>query len=210
MRLGLDLDNTIVSYDQLFYQVAIDSELVPKSISHTKVAVRDYLRNADKEDKWTELQGVVYGSRMIDASPFPGALETIRKIRDKGIEVFIISHRTRFPYLGPKVNLHDAAKDWINTILRDDAGAIVEGANIFFHEKKEDKVDRIGSVDCDAFVDDLPEILMSERFPEKTHKILFDPAGNVQVSDHYTVLNRWEYLTDLLLNRFQQKQGVPA
>jgi len=46
---------------------------------------------------------------------------------------------------------------------------------------KEAKVDRIGSLRCDAFIDDLPEIFALAAFPRATRPILFDPAD--QFSD---------------------------
>lgn len=214
MRLGLDLDNTIVSYDDLFYKVAVESELVSASTPQTKLGVREFLKNAGQEDKWTELQGVVYGSRMIDARPFPGAFETIRAIRDKGIEVFIISHRTLYPFLGPKINLHNSAQEWIEKILRDEHGPVVERGNIFFHEKKEDKINRIASVGCHAFVDDLPEILLSGRFPESATRILFDPFMEAKDTTKETkglvCLNKWVDLPDLLDNPSTQNKAASA
>ena len=54
MRIGIDFDNTIVSYDALFHKVAREAGLVPESVAATKVAVRDYLREIGREDDWTK------------------------------------------------------------------------------------------------------------------------------------------------------------
>ena len=48
MLIGLDFDNTIVSYDALFYKVAIEQKVVPASLPVNKVAVRDHLRSINK------------------------------------------------------------------------------------------------------------------------------------------------------------------
>ena len=53
MRIGIDFDNTIVSYDELFHKVAVEQALV--SNMQIKLAVRDYLRKIDNEPVWTEL-----------------------------------------------------------------------------------------------------------------------------------------------------------
>ena len=45
MRLGLDFDNTIVSYDALFHKVALEGSLIPADVAPTKLNVRDYLRS---------------------------------------------------------------------------------------------------------------------------------------------------------------------
>ena len=36
---------------------------------------------------------------------------------NNGIELFIISHKTKTPYQGPKYNLHDAASNWLEKNL---------------------------------------------------------------------------------------------
>ena len=72
MRLGLDFDNTIISYDQLFLRVAVEKGLAPESVSPHKNAVRDYLRQVNKEEEWTRLQGEVYGGRILEAAPYDG------------------------------------------------------------------------------------------------------------------------------------------
>ncbi|MEM7620835.1 MAG: haloacid dehalogenase-like hydrolase [Pseudomonadota bacterium] len=210
MRLGLDFDNTIVSYDLLFHQVAVEHGLVPRETEQTKLAVRTYLRNADKEDEWTILQGRVYGEKMPGAIPFEGALNTIRTLRQLGIEIFIISHRTRYPYLGERFDLHEAAQNWVNHFLLDDVGPLVNAENIYFHEEKAQKIDRIAQLNCDVFVDDLPEILMADTFPAKTFKILFDPRLQAASSPDYTILSAWPDLINLLDTLTQKRKAASA
>ena len=54
MNVGIDFDNTIVSYDKVFYAVALEQSLIPQEIKESKMAVRDYLRSIDENDIWTE------------------------------------------------------------------------------------------------------------------------------------------------------------
>ena len=119
MRIGFDFDNTIVSYDELFYQVAIEQSLVPADVPRSKLAVRDYLRKVDQENAWTELQGYVYGARMGDAIAFPGAIEFIKLAQNSGIDMTIVSHKTKHPFMGPEYDLHEAARGWIENCLVD-------------------------------------------------------------------------------------------
>jgi len=72
MRVGVDLDNTIVCYDDVFHRVAVEWGLIPANVAVSKGAVRDYLRRQGREDTWIELQGYVYGNRFREAQPFPG------------------------------------------------------------------------------------------------------------------------------------------
>src|SRR6266404_4002307 len=75
MLIGVDFDNTIVCYDEVFHHAAVKQGLVPAETPVVKDAVRDYLRRSGQEDLWTELQGFVYGACMAGAAPFPGVLD---------------------------------------------------------------------------------------------------------------------------------------
>ncbi len=74
MLVGVDFDNTIVCYDRLFHKAALEKGLIPPELPASKGQVRDYMRANGAEDAWTELQGYVYGPRMLDAAPFAGTL----------------------------------------------------------------------------------------------------------------------------------------
>ena len=113
MLVGLDFDNTIVCYDRLFHRLARERGLIPDTVPQTKSAVRDYLRSIDRENDWTEMQGVGYGPRIADAEPFPGVKEFLASCKDAGIRVAIISHKTKHPYLGEKYDLHEAAHTFL-------------------------------------------------------------------------------------------------
>lgn len=175
MRIGLDFDNTIVDYDELFHRVAVAQRLIPTDCAQNKLAVRDYLRAVDREDEWTELQGHVYGSCMNDAPAYLGAIAFAQRARTSGHELFIISHKTQFPFLGPKHDLHVAARSWIAANMHVNGTNILPDGNVFFELTKEQKMARIAKCDCDVFVDDLPEILLASNFPARTMRLLFDP-----------------------------------
>lgn len=175
MRIGIDFDNTIVSYDNVFHKVALESDLIPNDIPKSKLAVRDYLRRIDKEDIWTEMQGYVYGARMQDAEIFPGVIEFFKQARSKDIDLVIVSHKTQYPFLGRRYDLHQSAREWMLSNLRDDEGLLIESDAIFFETEKTEKARRIAMLACDYFVDDLPEIFELEQFPKITVPVLFDP-----------------------------------
>jgi len=175
MRIGIDFDNTIVSYDVLFHKVAVERGVVPPSVPQTKLAVRDYLRNIGEEDAWTEMQGYVYGKRMNDAATYPGVSEFLRWARTNDIQISVISHKTRYPFLGPQYDLHRAAREWAELRFADDEGWLIEPQRVFFELTQEAKLERITAARCDYFIDDLPEILLASGFPSNTARILFDP-----------------------------------
>lgn len=200
MRIGLDFDNTIVCYDNLFYKVAIEQRLIPKSIPASKYAIREYLQKNNNEDLWTNMQGLVYGLRMMEANAFLGVEKFIEEAQKKGHQIFIISHKTIYPYAGPKYNLHDSAQNWINKILQSSRNKINLEKSIYFELTKENKIKKISELECDVFIDDLPEILNMPGFLEKTALILFDPEnlhGNIE--KHIVKIKTWDEINDFLL-----------
>lgn len=175
--IGVDFDNTIVRYDDVFGRVALDLGLVPPHAATSKTAVRDHLRAIGQEDRWTELQGIIYGPRMMDAELFPGVAEFFARCREGCRPVAIVSHRTRFPYLGERHDLHAAARDFLARHgFHDDRSIGLSPDRVFFEETKEAKLARIATVGCSTFIDDLPELLADPRFPGNVRRILFDPG----------------------------------
>lgn len=191
MRLGIDFDNTIVSYDTLFHKVALDQGVIPARVPPTKLAVRDYLRGQDREDVWTEMQGTVYGARMDEATAYPGVIEFLRWARAEGMALSIISHKTLHPYIGPKYDLHQAARRWVETHLDDGGRPLVPPQAVHFELTKEAKIARIREVGCDYYIDDLPEILLAPEFPAATRPILFDPDARLGSGSSLPRMGAW-------------------
>jgi hypothetical protein len=192
MRIGIDFDNTIVSYDALFYKVAVEQALVPVDLPKSKLAVRDYLRKIGNEPAWTELQGYVYGTKMGNASAYPLFFEFVKFACYRGISIAIVSHKTKHPFTGPKYDLHGAAMGWITNTLIDGGTNLVEPDNVFFELTKEEKIARISDIGCDYFIDDLPEILRMPGFPKNLKRILFDPEDIHNTDKLYTKLGSWQ------------------
>lgn len=198
MRIGIDFDNTIVSYDALFHKVARERDLIPSDVPVNKLAVRDHLRGAGQEERWTEMQGYVYGARMSEALGYEGVTDFIYRAKSVGHQMYIVSHKTRHPFLGPRYDLHAAARAWIEQHLLWKGQALIPAENIFFELTKQEKIDRIRACGCDAFIDDLPEILLAEGFPAKTDRILFDPEEHHidATANGLRPLSSWRQLTE--------------
>jgi hypothetical protein len=181
--IGVDFDNTIVCYDGLFHKLAVQQGLIPRPaigcpVASTKNAVRDYLRQSGEEDRWTELQGYVYGPGMSQAQLYPGVLEFFDRCRHESVEVFIISHRTRHPFRGEQYDLHEAARVFLAAHGFDDPARIgLPPDHICFLETKAEKIARINEIGCTHFIDDLPEVLTAPELGLNIEKIFFDPSG---------------------------------
>jgi hypothetical protein len=199
MLIGVDFDNTIVCYDRLFHQVTRERGLIPADLPANKSDVRNHLRSVGQEDVWTELQGYVYGARMLEADPFPGVREFFRACRDRGIEVCIVSHKTRHPFLGEKYDLHGAASGWLDAQGFFDPGKLgLPRERVHFELTKQEKLERIAARGCTHFIDDLPELLAEPSFPARTERILFDPNDLYEEEDRFVRARSWEWLTERL------------
>jgi len=184
MHIGIDFDNTIVCYDKVFYQVAVEKGLIPSDIPPGKNNVRDYLRKIGKEDEWTRLQGLVYGTRMNYAEAFSGVFDFMKWCQEDQIAISIISHKTRHPYMGPDYDLHLAALQWMETQdFFEPRNLGLPRAQVFLELTKTDKIGRIINTGCTHFIDDLPEFLLEPDFPQNVISILFDPNNMVTAVD---------------------------
>jgi hypothetical protein len=200
MLIGVDFDNTIVCYDELFHRVAVEQGLIPSSIPTTKREVRRYLEDRGLGDAWTELQGYVYGDRLLEAPAFPGVLEFFRRGVRSDLSLAIISHKTRYPALGPRYDLHQAARRWLDAHGFYDAGRIgLPADRVYFELSQREKVDRIAREGCACFIDDLPELLTRPDFPTGVRRrILFDPHGHHAAEEGLWHTTSWAEIERLI------------
>ena len=197
MHVGFDFDNTLISYDRLFREIALDNALIPEAIPPQKNAVRDYLRLQGKEEDWTCLQGKVYGGRILEAEPYPGMRTTLGELAQRSIPMCIVSHKTRTPYVGEPWDLHAAARNWLKLQgFHSEEGLGWSEDQVFFELTKEEKVARIVALGCTHFVDDLPEIL--SMLPDFIEKILFVPNAVVHRHPSWQLMTTWQDLPHIL------------
>ena len=197
MLIGLDFDNTIVCYDEAIARLADELFYLPPDVPRTKLALRDFLRQANREPECTAFQGALYGPGMTYAKPFEQALETMQALKDMGHSLCIVSHRSLRPYAGPAYDLHAAARAWVDEWLAN--SGLIENAMVHFHETRGQKIAAIGNLGCEAFLDDLPEVVEDEHFPSNCWAILFDPERSHAQSKSRRVAH-WGEVLELLIN----------
>lgn len=195
MLVGLDFDNTIVCYNKAIARLSERFFELPHDLPRTKRALRDFLRQSDREPEWTAFQGALYGPGMVFAEPFDQALETMHDLKTMGYSLCVVSHRSLRPYAGPAYDLHAAARGWVTERLVP-LGLIPE-AHTFFYETREQKIAAIKSLGCAVFVDDLPEVLGDSIFPKNCVPILFDPDCSHSRPEFKRVA-RWNQLPGIL------------
>ena len=115
IRIGIDFDNTIAGYDNVFLRVAKEIKLIPSDFEGSKKSIRDAIRKLDDgENKWQCLQGRVYGRNMKDAHMIDGVADFLSYCRNlNDVDIYIVSHKTEYGHYDPmKINLRDAAMSW--------------------------------------------------------------------------------------------------
>lgn len=172
-RIGLDLDNTLVTYDALFSEVAKRFDLLSADFSGGKRDVREAVRNLPGgELGWQRVQAYVYGPGMLDAEPAPGVRRFIERAVQENIDIVIVSHKTEFAAGDPAgANLRDVARKWLlgNGIVGANA---IPPSGVYFESTREEKIARITALRCTHFVDDLEEVFDDPAFPAGVERML--------------------------------------
>lgn len=203
MRIGIDFDNTLACYDQAFTRLAQEWGIVGSGNVGGKQGIRQLIRQKNNgEFLWQRLQGQVYGPRMQDAEQFMGEDQFLRRcVATPGVQIFIVSHKTEFGHFDEtKTNLRDAASQWMrNKGFFDQAKYAISEKHLFFEHTQQAKVERIASLQCDIFIDDLMEFFCTPSFPANTKKILFSDTvlcEPVDQIDH--ICTCWAEIEDIV------------
>src|SRR5882757_2518580 len=141
LRIGLDFDNTLITYDDVFLAMARERGLAASDFSGRKQAIRDSIRLLpDGELSWQQLQGQVYGKGVARATMFDGVGSFLRQCKRRNVPVVIVSHKTEFGHHDPeRVNLRQAALDWMTAQgFFNEYGIARE--NVYFEGTRQEKI----------------------------------------------------------------------
>lgn len=174
MRIGIDLDNTIINYERAFGTAAAALGLTCAE-GAGKTEVRDRIRALDAgETHWQRVQAQVYGPSIGDALPYAGVEQFFERASACGIPLVIVSHKSVVAAAAPDgPNLRTAALQWL-----DDHRLVRDGEpGVFFEATRREKCERIARSGCTVFIDDLVEVFADPAFPAGVERWLFAPAG---------------------------------
>lgn len=188
--IALDLDNTIICYDEAFRAAAADVGL-PGGLAD-KSSVKSAALAAGGNDLWTRVQGIAYAEGISQAALFPGCMEFIHRASRTKVPLAVFSHKTEYPAIGPRVNLRNAAMRWLEK-------QGLRHLPVSFCDSREEKVASVASSNCRALIDDLPEVYQSPGFPARTLFVLFDPADGHSGWSASPRVASWQAAADLLL-----------
>jgi hypothetical protein len=196
MRIGIDFDNTIVGYDRVFLDTAVREGLLRSDFVGHKQAIRDAIRLLpDGELAWQRLQGIVYGRGIAEAAMFEGVDRFLRRCRDEGHAVFVVSHKTEYGHFDhERTNLRTAAMDWMHRhgfFAADGYGLSAD--NVFFESSRLGKLNRIARIGCTHFIDDLEEVLSDPAFPP-INRVLFSVRGVAGAPSLFPTCATWSQI----------------
>lgn len=198
--IGLDFDNTLVSYDKAMRVTALELGFISEGVKlGSKEEVRDYLRKLPGgEIKWQQLQAEIYGRRMHQAQLIDGVKAFLLTCREYQVPVFIVSHKSKYAAQDKDgINLQEAAFNWMKQngfFDKDGLGLLAD--RVYFEESRNNKVLRIKELACTHFVDDLREVFEERNFPLETKRFLFAPGqasvGEARDEAGVRVFGSWE------------------
>lgn len=201
MIIGVDFDNTIVDYDEVFFRRAAETGLIEQGASLSKRRVRDLIRSfPGGESSWQGLQAYAYTTGMAGALLIDGVRDFFASCRRAGVPVYIVSHKTAYPPAAfEQVDLRASAMNWMkNHAFFDESGLGLEQGRVFFETTRAEKIARIGTLKCTHFIDDLEEVLLDDAFPSGIRKILYSPETRPAPKD-VIVAGSWRNIHEQLL-----------
>jgi hypothetical protein len=203
VRVGIDFDNTIVTYDEVFCATAKECGLVDAAFFGRKQALRDAIRLLpDGELSWQRLQGRVYGKGIVGAKMIAGVDGFLRRCRAEGCVVMIVSHKTEYGHYDPdRVNLRQAALQWMTAQGLFDGDHAIPAENVYFEGTRADKLARIAALSCTHFIDDLEEVLSDPDFPPGVERILFSGEEKPAAAVPYIACATWRDIEEQVFAR---------
>ena len=201
--VGIDFDNTIVDYSQLISDTAAEMGLSLGTGPKSKDEVRDLVRNLpDGELNWQRLQASIYGPGIRKANPSPGVMTFLTGCKQRGLEVYIVSHKTRFATQdNGGVDLQKAAVRWLeeNNFL-DERETGISQSRVYFEDTRNEKLQRIRDLGCTHFIDDLVETFLDPSFPTGVTKILYSTNPGGQSHPDIVVADSWDSAANLVFD----------
>jgi len=206
MKIGVDLDNTIISYDRAFQFAALDQGVIESDCQYSKQDLREIIRNKQSgEIQWQKLQGYVYGKGIHKAELFQGVYRFLWRCSKRGVDVEVVSHKTEFGHFdADKCSLRDAATNFLfeHELLGKPSSLINK---ITYTDDRQTKVKTIVDNDFEWFIDDLKEVV-SDLGLHKKKAILFTLSKDVCVSANQWIAKTWEQIDQFFFNSWEQNE----
>src|SRR3990170_7267920 len=191
MHIGIDFDNTIIEYDDMYYRYGVKLNMIPDSISINKHAIRRYIKKHFGNNAWVKLQEDVYATYIAEGKKAKGLTEFLLACKSASCQVSIVSHKSRYGYFRKKINLHKAALEWLaqNGCFQFDQISVHD---VHFEESLRDKILRIKKLQCTHFIDDLEKVFVHKEFPKGIAKIMYSPNSRTKSPSNVAQFKSWD------------------
>jgi len=195
--IGIDFDNTLVVYDELFQKLAEQRGVLAPPVPRGKKEIRDAIRQLPEgEIHWQRLQAAAYGPRIGEARLAEGVMEFLDRCRQESARVYVVSHKTlRAGYDETDTDLRQAAMNWMeaNGLFRDD-GSGLRPERVYFGSTRQEKIEYLRCLGCTHFIDDLEETFCEPSFPASVDKILYAPHTPDHTLPGVRVARSWKQI----------------
>jgi hypothetical protein len=147
--------------------------------------------------EWQSFQSILYTDGLAFAQPAAGLHDFLNLCETLNVGVFIVSHKTsQTPVQFGARDLRAPALEWL--LEHGIVPGYVQEEDVYFCSTRAEKVQTIATVGCDAFVDDLIEVLDHPDLPRDIIRFLYQldapvfdsPARAVQPAN-FTSLTTW-------------------
>jgi len=198
MILGIDLDNTIIKYDNAFIEAAkfLNINIPGRIIKKTELKKYCYSLT-EGELVWQKIQGLAYGKLLLkNGKLYTGVKRFIWRLKNKGHQIKIISHKTNFGHFDEENNsLREIAIEFLknNKIISCDFSLV---NNVFFLDTRNEKVEKIVSEKVEIFIDDLIEVIHDIKKISKIKTIHFDE--NYKGLNNEEIKSDWQQIDNLI------------
>lgn len=185
MKICLDIDNTLLNYEPLFFRTANN---IPNDISNLN-DLKDILKSRSHEE-WISVQGKCYGELIDEVELFSGALKFLKDQLSNNHQVTLVSHKTQSSYCGSYDNLREKT---ISRLRKLGVVDLIGIENIHFADSLESKIKKIKSLTPHLIVDDLLKVtehIELKAIPYRIH--LSDYSTNSSLSSF-----SWEQINHL-------------
>lgn len=202
--IGVDFDNTLVSYDNVMHERAVEFGLIQPHVKKSKKDIRDTIRQLPEgELGWQKLQAFVYGRGMEDAVLIDGVSNFFTACKNAEVPLYIVSHKTDgIPGENRDSRFRDAAYAWMEKkgfFDRERLGLFPH--HVYFASTRQEKIERIKELGCTHFIDDLEETFLEKSFPDFVEKIFYSPHHHPSTLPDVRMFTSWRQIHDYFFGR---------
>lgn len=187
IKIGIDLDNTIIDYQNSFKKYLKERKIYLKVINKNKI--KQICDNNPKIESWTKAQEEIYGKYISSAKPFKYFKKFEKFALSNNIKLYIVSHKTKYSQFSKKYNLHYSSNNWLKKNINKNK------YKIFYVDSVVNKIKKIQKIKPNYFIDDLIKIFKCKQFPKKVKKIYFSKKNYGKIK----TIDNWKKITEYII-----------